>query len=108
MSIYDDVNNNRLNLHSNNAHVEERNIYVTNNGLSDGGAGGNGASNAKSNGTAKSYIHIEVFKGNLDALSTKKPKNSMPHKTDAQQPNGNMVRELSARKMNISAKLSKK
>lgn len=77
MSVYDDVNNNRLNLRSsssssNNNNIngrssayEERNIYVANNVLSD--------SNASD--SVKSYIHIEVYKGNLDgAVVTAKPK----------------------------------
>lgn len=73
MSVYDDVNNNRLNLRSNgnnnnnngrsNAY-EQRNIYVANNVLSDGTA----------NESIKSYIHIEVYKGNLDEAMTAKPK----------------------------------
>lgn len=70
MSIYDDVNNNRLNLHNNNAHInayEERNIYVANNALSD--------SANKTNDSFKSYIHIEVYKGKLDESSTTKPRN---------------------------------
>lgn len=64
MSVYDDVNNNRLNLRNANGHVnayEQRNIYVANE-LSDG------TSNA--NDSVKSYIHIEVYKGNLDDLTT--------------------------------------
>lgn len=64
MSVYDDVNNNRLNLRNANGHVnayEQRNIYVANE-LSDG------ASNT--NDSVKSYIHIEVYKGNLDDLTT--------------------------------------
>lgn len=64
MSVYDDVNNNRLNLRNANGHVnayEQRNIYVANE-LSDGAA--------NANDSAKSYIHIEVYKGNLDDLTT--------------------------------------
>lgn len=64
MSVYDDVNNNRLNLRNANGHVnayEQRNIYVANE-LSDG------VSNT--NDSVKSYIHIEVYKGNLDDLTT--------------------------------------
>lgn len=109
MSIYDDVNNNRLNLHSNTGHInafEERNIYVTNNGLSDGRAGDNGVSSSRNNDSAKSYIHIEVFKGNLDAMSTKKPKYSTPRKSDTQQTNGNAARNLSARNTDNTAKVS--
>lgn len=69
MSVYDDVNNNRLNLRSSNNNgrsnaYEERNIYVANNVLSDGNA----------NESIKSYIHIEVYKGNLDGTVTTKPK----------------------------------
>lgn len=69
MSVYDDVNNNRLNLRSSNNNgrlnaYEERNIYVANNVLSD--------SNASD--SVKSYIHIEVYKGNLDGAVTAKPK----------------------------------
>lgn len=69
MSVYDDVNNNRLNLRNSNARpnaYEERNFFVANNALTDM------AANASD--TAKSYIHIEVYKGNLDDLSTTKPK----------------------------------
>lgn len=68
ISVYDDVNNNRLNLRSNppngrsNAY-EQRNIYVANNVLSD-----------TTNDSVKSYIHIEVYKGNLDGTVTAKPK----------------------------------
>lgn len=64
MSVYDDVNNNRLNLRNANGHVnayEQRNIYVANE-LSDGAA--------NANESVKSYIHIEVYKGNLDDLTT--------------------------------------
>ncbi|XP_055323998.1 uncharacterized protein LOC129578841 [Sitodiplosis mosellana] len=81
MSVYDDVNNNRLNLRSSSTSTsttinnnnnnngrsnayEERNIYVANNVLSDGTA----------NESVKSYIHIEVYKGNLDGTVTAKPK----------------------------------
>lgn len=64
MSVYDDVNNNRLNLRSNNnarSNVyEERNLYVANNMLSDNAV----------NDSVKSYIHIEVYKGNLDGASS--------------------------------------
>lgn len=72
MSVYDDVNNNRLNLrrssssnsnsmiHSN--AYEERNIYVSNNVLSDNVNNGNDSAKSEQ----KSYIHIEVYKGNLD------------------------------------------
>lgn len=69
MSVYDDVNNNRLNLRSSNTNgrlnaYEERNIYVANNVLSD-----------NANDSVKSYIHIEVYKGNLDnGAATSKPK----------------------------------
>lgn len=69
MSVYDDVNNNRLNLRSSNTNgrlnaYEERNIYVANNVLSD-----------NANDSVKSYIHIEVYKGNLDnGAVTSKPK----------------------------------
>lgn len=80
MSIYDDVNNNRLNLHSSSGHInafEERNIYMTNNVLSD--------AKSKTNDSSKSYIHIEVYKGNLDALPTKKAKLSAQlNKNDTQ------------------------
>lgn len=65
MSIYDDVNNNRLNLRNSNGHVnayEQRNIYVGNE-LNE--------NVANANDTVKSYIHIEVYKGNLDDLTTK-------------------------------------
>lgn len=66
MSVYDDVNNNRLNLHTNNNGdsnaYEERNIYVANNILTDRNA----------NDSLKTYIHIEVYKGNLDGKSTVK------------------------------------
>lgn len=72
MSVYDDVNNNRLNLRSNklrsngaNAY-EQRNIYVANNALSD--------NSSSANDSFKSYIHIEVFKGNLDEAIAAKPK----------------------------------
>lgn len=66
LSVYNDVNNNRLNLRrSSNSNTmvrpnayEERNIYVSNNALSDNANG--------SNDSTKSYIHIEVYKGNLD------------------------------------------
>lgn len=71
MSVYDDVNNNRLNLRSSSSNnngrsnaYEERNIYVANNVLSDSNA----------NDPIKSYIHIEVYKGNLDGTVTTKPK----------------------------------
>lgn len=73
MSVYDDVNNNRLNLRSSNNNnnnngrsnaYEERNIYVANNVLSDG----------NTNDSIKSYIHIEVYKGNLDGTVATKPK----------------------------------
>lgn len=75
MSVYDDVNNNRLNLRSNgnnnnnngrSSAYEQRNIYVANNVLSDGTA----------NESVKSYIHIEVYKGNLDGAMTAKPKDT--------------------------------
>lgn len=70
MSVYDDVNNNRLNLRSNNNGrsnaYEERNLYVVNNVLSDSAV----------NDSVKSYIHIEVYKGNLDGAMTAKPKNA--------------------------------
>lgn len=65
MSVYDDVNNNRLNLRNANGHVnayEQRNIYVANE-LSDGAM-------SNTNDSVKSYIHIEVYKGNLDDLTT--------------------------------------
>lgn len=72
MSVYDDVNNNRLNLRNNNNGrtnaYEERNIYVANNVLSDSNA----------NDSVKSYIHIEVYKGNLDGTMTAKSKDAKP------------------------------
>lgn len=75
MSVYDDVNNNRLNLRTNNNGrtnpYEERNIYVANNVLSDSNA----------NDSVKSYIHIEVYKGNLDGTMTTKPKDTKPMNT---------------------------
>lgn len=84
MSAHDDINsnNNRLNLrHSSNITsrsnaFEERNIYVSNNGLSDNANSGNDS--------VKSYIHIEVYKGNLEngdgngGTVTVKPKESKP------------------------------
>lgn len=70
MSVYDDVNNNRLNLRSNNNGrsnaYEERNIYVANNVLGDSNV----------NDSVKSYIHIEVYKGNLDGTMTTKSKDT--------------------------------
>lgn len=85
-STLNDVNSNRPNLRrsSNNNNVirsnayEERNIYVSNNGLSDNANGGNDST--------KSYIHIEVYKGNLDNgddsssinTATAKPKEIKP------------------------------
>lgn len=67
-SIFDGTNTNQSNLHSYNKRMkayEQRNIYVANNALSD----------STRNDSFKSYIHIEVYKGNLDDLSTIKPKN---------------------------------
>lgn len=79
MSVYDDVNNNRLNLRSSTTNnnngdsinigrsnaYEQRNIYVANNILSDSNT---------NNDSVKTYIHIEVYKGNLDDATTTKPK----------------------------------
>lgn len=48
---------------------EQRNLYVTNNGLSDNAA--------DSSSSIKSFIHIEVYKGNLDDLSPAKPKDTI-------------------------------
>lgn len=82
LSVYNDVNNNRLNLRrSSNTAIrsnayEERNIYVSNNGLSDNANGGNDST--------KSYIHIEVYKGNLDngdASSSSNPATVRPKET---------------------------
>lgn len=76
MSVYDDVNNNRLNLRNANGHVnayEQRNIYVANE-LSDGAT-------ANANESVKSYIHIEVYKGNLDDLTTRRTTKPPPTTT---------------------------
>lgn len=58
-----DHNNKRMNAY------EQRNLYVTNNGLSDNAG--------DSSSSIKSYIHIEVYKGNIDDLSTSKPKDTI-------------------------------
>lgn len=105
MSVYDDVNNNRLNLHNNNAQrgsaFEQRNIYVTNNGLSDAGAGG-----AKINDTPKSYIHIEVYKGHLYGVSTKRPKSAAQrNETQPAGGNGRLATDSAAHQTNASAKV---
>lgn len=67
-------NNNSPNaLHQNNKRMkayEQRNLYVINNELSDNAG--------NTNSSIKSYIHIEVYKGNLDDLSTSKTKNTFP------------------------------
>lgn len=66
------ANNSPNRLHHNNKQMkayEQRNLYVTNNGLSDNAA--------VSSSSIKSYIHIEVYKGNLDDLSPSKPKDTI-------------------------------
>lgn len=111
MSVYDDVNNNRLNLHSNDVQrdsaFEERNIYVTNNGLSDAGAGG-----VKINDSTKSYIHIEVYKGHMHGMSTKRPKSAAQlhsennNETLATNGSGRLAKNAVAHQINASAKVS--
>lgn len=66
ISMYDDVNNNRLNLRNTNGHFnayEQRNIYLANDL--------NEATSSAGADKTRSYIHIEVFKGSLDALTSK-------------------------------------
>lgn len=80
---------------------EQRNLYVTNNGLSDGIAG-------DSSSSIKSYIHIEVYKGNLDDLATAKPKDtiSSSQTTTAKsiQQHSNSTHAISTTKISSTAK----
>lgn len=64
MSVYDDVNNNRLNLRNVNGHFSAYHPEQPQSSPPNEGIPTTAADNVKS------YIHIEVFKGNLDELTT--------------------------------------